>query len=73
MLPYDRSAAVIHARRGAGCEGVPPSHVNEQIAAVAVTHAAATRNAEDFERFPALRVDNWFEAYVFRYLNPVSS
>jgi predicted nucleic acid-binding protein len=34
-----------------------------QIAAIAIAHdaAVATRNIDDFKRFPGLRVDNWFQ------------
>ena len=65
VLPYDRRAADIHARDRAAltAKGVAPPYVDSQIAAIAIAHDAvvATRNADDFKRFPGLQVDNWFE------------
>lgn len=66
VLPYDRDAADLHARDRANLvdKGAAPSYVDAQIAAVALAHdaAVATRNVDDFRRFPGLRVDNWFES-----------
>jgi tRNA(fMet)-specific endonuclease VapC len=66
VLPYDRNAADLHARDRANLtgKGAVPSYVDAQIAAVALAHdaAIATRNVDDFKRFPGLRIDNWFEA-----------
>ncbi len=70
VLPYDRTAADIHARDRAAltAKGVAPPYVDSQIAAIAIAQnaAVATRNADDFKRFPGLRVDNWFETDVDR-------
>lgn len=64
-LAYDRTAAEIHARERAAltAKGTAPAYVDGQIAAIALTHGAAiaTRNVDDFKRFPSLRVDNWFK------------
>jgi tRNA(fMet)-specific endonuclease VapC len=65
VLPYDLEASDIHARDRAAitAKGVAPPYVDAQIAAIAMAHdaAVATRNVDDFRRFPGLRVDNWFE------------
>ncbi len=66
VLPYDLKAADIHGRDRAAltAKGVGPPYVDAQIAAIAMAHdaAVATRNVDDFRRFPGLRVDNWFES-----------
>jgi predicted nucleic acid-binding protein len=65
LLPYDLKASDIHARDRAAltAKGVAPPYVDAQIAAIAMAHdaAVATRNVDDFRRFPGLRVENWFE------------
>ena len=65
VLPYDLRAADIHARDRAALtgKGVAPPYVDAQIAAIATVYdaAVATRNTDDFRRFPGLRFDNWFE------------
>ena len=66
VLPYDKAAAEWHARERARLEkrGKPPSFVDGQIAAIAVTQSLVlvTRNVRDFDRFEDLELENWFEA-----------
>ena len=65
VLPYDREAALWHARARATLEaqGRRPAFVDGQIAAVCATNdlVLVTRNSRDFEAFPGLTVENWFE------------
>ncbi len=63
VLPYDEAAARWHEHERARLEGLgkPPSCVDGQIAAIAVTNGLilATSNFKDFTRFRDLQVDNW--------------
>jgi len=65
ILPYDGMAAAEHARQRAdlAAQGLTPSFVDGQIAAIAIVHGLtlATRNVADFSHFSRLRVENWFE------------
>ena len=65
ILPYDKAAAEWHARERARLEkrGKPPSFVDGQIAAIAVTQnlVLVTRNVRDFERFSDVQLENWFD------------
>ena len=66
ILPYDKSAAEWHAGERTRLEkrGKPPSYIDGQIAAIAVTQnlVLVTRNVRDFERFDDVQLENWFEA-----------
>ena len=63
VLPYDRAAALWHARERArlAAQGFVPSFVDGQIAAVAATCALVlvTRNVRDFARYEGLTVESW--------------
>jgi tRNA(fMet)-specific endonuclease VapC len=64
ILPYDASAARIHAELRSRQEkmGLPLPFVDGQIAAIAMTHGLTlvTRNTKDFANIAGLRLDNWF-------------
>ena len=64
VLPYDREAASWHAgeRARLTSRGRMPSHVDGQIAAIAMVNdlTVVTRNTADFADFADLRVENWF-------------
>ena len=64
VLPYDREAASWHAEERARLtsRGRMPSHIDGQIAAIAMVNdlAVVTRNTADFADFAGLRVENWF-------------
>ena len=64
MLPYDESAARIHAelRDQQLSAGRPLPFVDGQIAAIAMANGLTlvTRNFRDFECLPGLRVVDWF-------------
>lgn len=64
VLPYDASAARIHAelRQEAGSKGQTLPFVDGQIAAIAMAHGLTliTRNTKDFASIRGLRLDNWF-------------
>ncbi|MGB0723193.1 MAG: type II toxin-antitoxin system VapC family toxin [Gammaproteobacteria bacterium] len=70
VLPYDLAAAQIHsqaharARAELAARGITLPNVDGQIAAIAALHGRVlvTRNVEDFEAFPGLRIENWFGA-----------
>lgn len=64
ILPYDASAARIHAELRSKQEkmGLSLPFVDGQIAAIAMTHGLTlvTRNTKDFANIAGLRLDNWF-------------
>ena len=64
VLPYDTTAARIHAELRSTCErtGRLLPFVDGQIAAIAMTHGLTlvTRNTKDFSGIAGLRLDNWF-------------
>ena len=64
VLPYDRGAALWHAEERArlSSRGRTPSHVDGQIAAIAMVNdlTVVTRNSADFAEFAGLRVEDWF-------------
>ena len=64
VLPYDESAARIHAelRDQQLSAGRPLPFVDGQIAAIAMANGLTlvTRNFRDFECLPGLRVVDWF-------------
>ncbi len=66
LLPYDQEAAEWHAKERARLEkrGSPPTFVDGQIAAIAVTRGMilVSRNLRDFERFEGLELENWFDS-----------
>jgi tRNA(fMet)-specific endonuclease VapC len=66
MLPYDASAARIHAELRAGLERAGRSlpMVDGQIAAIAIAQGLTlvSRNARDFAHLPGLRWVDWFAA-----------
>lgn len=63
VLPYDRAAALWHARERArlAALGRVPSFVDGQIAAVAATGVLVlvTQNVRDFARYDGLTVECW--------------
>lgn len=65
VLPYDGIAAQIHAvqRADLTSKGLTPSFVDGQIAAIAQANelTLVTRNIKDFENFPKIILENWFE------------
>jgi tRNA(fMet)-specific endonuclease VapC len=64
ILPYDAAAARWHAtaRAALGRQGLTPSFVDGQIAAIAGVNdlILVTRNTPDFKNFSGLRLENWF-------------
>lgn len=67
ILPYERAAAVWHARERARltAKGETPPFVDGQIAAIAHVHGLTlvTRNEDDFLRFSDVEVQNWFSPF----------
>lgn len=65
VLPYDKAAAEWHARERARLQkrGLPPTFVDGQIAAIAVTRnlVLVTRHVGDFDRFEDVQLENWFD------------
>jgi tRNA(fMet)-specific endonuclease VapC len=63
ILPYDAKAARWHAHERARLEqlGRKPSHIDSQIAAIAVTNdlAIVTFNISDYENFEGLEILDW--------------
>jgi tRNA(fMet)-specific endonuclease VapC len=63
ILPYDATAAAWHAEERArlDTEGTPVPFVDGQIAAIAKSNdlILVTVNVRDFQRFQALRIENW--------------
>ncbi|MBI5604520.1 MAG: type II toxin-antitoxin system VapC family toxin [Deltaproteobacteria bacterium] len=63
ILPYDEQAARWHAMERArlSLEGMTPSFVDGQIAAITITNGLilVTRNQADFKGFSGLKVENW--------------
>lgn len=63
ILAYDEAAAAWHGKERARLEkrGRPPTFVDGQIAAIAVTQnlVLVTANTRDFRRFEGLVVENW--------------
>jgi tRNA(fMet)-specific endonuclease VapC len=66
ILPYDEQAARWHAleRARLSLAGQPPSFVDGQIAAIAVSNGLTlvTRNRNDFQFFSGLTVEDWHGA-----------
>lgn len=66
VLPYDASAARIHAelRSQRALAGQTLPFVDGQIAAIAIAHGATlvTRNTKDFAGLQGLRMVDWFDA-----------
>lgn len=64
VLPYDREAALLHAKERARLtsQGRTPPFVDGQIAAIAMVNdlILVTRNIRDFEDFKDLRWEDWF-------------
>jgi tRNA(fMet)-specific endonuclease VapC len=64
-LPYDGTAAMVHARLRAemALQGRVMPLLDGQIAAVAIASGCTlvTRNVRDFASLPGLRLVNWFE------------
>jgi tRNA(fMet)-specific endonuclease VapC len=64
VLPYDSTAARIHAELRANCEqtGITLPFVDGQIAAIAMANGLTlvTRNTKDFSNLTGLRLNNWF-------------
>jgi tRNA(fMet)-specific endonuclease VapC len=64
ILPYDETAAALHAAERARLSalGKPPSFVDGQIAAIAMANdlTLVTRNLKDFKSFRKLSLANWF-------------
>lgn len=65
ILAYDQRVATRHAAARAWLEsrGKCMSHVDGQIAAVAEVHGltVVTRNLADFQQYPDIRLENWFD------------
>lgn len=65
ILPYDREAALWHAKERARLvsQGRTPAFIDGQIAAIAIVNnlTLVTRNTCDFADFLGLTVENWFE------------
>jgi tRNA(fMet)-specific endonuclease VapC len=63
ILPYDEQAARWHAleRARLSSAGKPPSFVDGQIAAIAVTNrlTLVTRNINDYRNFSGLMLEDW--------------
>jgi tRNA(fMet)-specific endonuclease VapC len=63
ILPYDETAATLHAAERARLSGIgnPPSFVDGQIAAIAMANSLTlvTRNLTDFKLFKNLSLENW--------------
>jgi tRNA(fMet)-specific endonuclease VapC len=63
ILVYDEAAAAWHGRERARLEalGRPAPYVDGQIAAIAQVHdlVLVTANAQDFERFVGLEIEDW--------------
>ena len=63
ILPYDAAAAKWHGRERARLaqEGIPPSFVDGQIAAIASVNGleVVTSNVRDFEAFEGVTVRDW--------------
>jgi tRNA(fMet)-specific endonuclease VapC len=66
ILPYDEQAARWHAieRARLSLTGKPPSFVDGQIAAIAVTNGLTlvTRNSKDYGNFSGLILEDWHGA-----------
>ncbi len=66
ILPYDEQAARWHAleRARLSLSGKPPSFVDGQIAAIAVTNGLTlvTRNSKDYGNFSGLILEDWHGA-----------
>lgn len=65
VFPYDAVAADWHAEQRAQltAAGKPPPFIDGQIAAIAKVNnlILVTRNISDYERFKALKLQNWHE------------
>ncbi len=65
ILPYDERAARWHAveRARLTSEGLPPSFVDGQIAAITATNGLTlvTRNIDDFRLFAGLKWEKWHQ------------
>ena len=65
MLPYDQTAAHLHAEHRAAAEraGRSQPFVDGQIAAIAVVHdlTLVTRNLKDFRDVANLKAEDWFD------------
>ena len=66
VIPYDMTAARIHAELRNSCErqGQNLPFVDGQIAAIAMSHGLTlvTRNTKDFAGVVGLRFENWFDS-----------
>jgi tRNA(fMet)-specific endonuclease VapC len=66
ILPYDDRAAEWHAEQRAklGLQGLTPSFVDGQIAAIARVNGMTlvTRNHRDFESFDEITILNWHQS-----------
>lgn len=64
VLPYDASAARVHAELRADCmqRGVQMAWADGQIAGIAMAKGLTlvTRNLKDFAHLPGLRVESWW-------------
>ena len=64
VLNYDEKSARIHAeiRADLQTQGLSLPFVDGQIAAIAIANGLilVTRNTQDFQRIPGIRLENWF-------------
>lgn len=62
ILDYDERAATRHAAARVS-HGKCLSHCDGQIAAVAEVHGliVVTRNQADFQHYPGIQLENWFD------------